>query len=83
MKGSTVPKNFDLGQITAPIILQFSPSDIFSNPEDINRLIAELYNSLNYIHNVHEKFNHVDFIWGMFAHDIVYKKTLWYFDQYH
>lgn len=83
-EGSEPPRNFDLLRITAPTIMHFAPTDVFASAIDINRLIAELKNCLAYVNNINQtEFNHVDFIWDPDAYELVYLKTIAFFDEHH
>lgn len=81
MHHSEVPGNFDLWRISVPISLHYSPMDRFTNPADIDRLMPLLNNSLVYSQTVHD-FNHVDFVNGIHAADVVYSEILKIFNDY-
>lgn len=68
------PKDFPIHQITAPISIHYSPTDPHTNPLDIEKLRLNLQNVIN-IQEINDvTFNHVDFIWGSYTHEIVYSR---------
>lgn len=83
-KGLSVPPDFQLHQISAPMSLHYSPVDTFTNPKDVNRLISKLNGSRDlYIQTVDQKpFNHLDFVWGIHANDLVYSEVLKFFKKH-
>lgn len=84
MTGLEIPPDFPLHRITAPISLHYSPVDSFTNPKDIERLIPQLNGTQDlYVQTVNEiKFNHVDWIWGIFANELVYSVILDFFEKH-
>lgn len=81
-EGSKIPPNFDLSRITTPLTLHYSPTDSFTNPKDVKRLISEL-RSLVYVQELTGKhFAHMDFLWGIHAADNIYSKVLRFFEMY-
>lgn len=82
MKGSKIPRNFDLSKVTTPLTLHYSPSDRFTNSRDIERLISELYHVV-YVQEINDKdFNHMDFVWSVFSASKVYSKIINFFELY-
>lgn len=83
MTGLEIPPDFPLHRITAPISLHYSPVDSFTNPKDIERLIPQLNGTKYlYVQTVDEiKFNHVDWIWGIRANELVYSVILDFFEN--
>lgn len=84
MKHWKIPNNFPLYRITAPISLHYSTVDSFTNPRDMYQLILLLNNTSDlYVHVIDSgQFNHVDFVWGLHATDIVYKKIVEFFAKH-
>lgn len=63
MEGSEIPPDFDLSRIDVPISLHYSPIDKFTNPTDVNRLIARLNHTVAFVQSV-DTHGHMDFVWG-------------------
>ncbi|XP_031629977.1 lipase 3-like [Contarinia nasturtii] len=83
MRGSTVPPDFNLSQIRAPISLHYSPNDILGDPKDVAKLIPKLNNCLARVQFVNQtKFNHYDFIWGIQAAELVYSNIMSFFNEH-
>lgn len=80
MEDENIPSNFELSKITTPLILHYSPLDRFTNQADIDRLIPQLNNSLIYVQRVDE-FNHIDFVMGNDAANIVFPEILQFFNM--
>lgn len=83
-KGSKVPCNFPLHKITASILLQYSTTDILSDAKDVEKLIPKLSGAKDLsVQKIHETpFNHIDFLWGIHASEIVYSKILNFFAKH-
>lgn len=70
------PSDFPLQNINIPIAVFYSPTDPHTDPEDINMLQASLTNVKGlHIEQVPE-FDHIDFVWGINAWDLVYRKII-------
>lgn len=80
-----IPNNFPLHHITAPLSIHYSTVDSFTNPRDMYQLIWLLNSTIDlHIQSIDNgQFNHVDFVWGLHAADIVYKDILQFFEKYH
>jgi len=68
------PKDFPIHRITAPISIHYSPTDPHTNTLDIEKLRSNLQNVIDVQEIIDVKFDHVDFIWGAHAHEIVYSR---------
>lgn len=73
-KLSKTPKNFPLHRITAPISIHYSPTDPHTNTLDIEKLKSNLRNVIDVQEINDVTFDHVDFIWGAYTHEIVYSR---------
>lgn len=71
---SKPPIDFPIGKITAPISIHYSPTDPHTNPTVIDKLTTKLTNVIDVQEITDVVFNHVDFIWGIHAHEIVYTR---------
>lgn len=71
---SKPPDNFPIQKITATISIHYSPTDPHTNPTVIEKLTKKLTNVID-VQEINDViFNHVDFIWGIHAHEIVYTR---------
>ena len=77
MYGTTVPNDFDFSRITVPLSIHYSPTDTFTHPKDVNRLISKLNHTLAMVQVIDSPhFCHADFIWGIQAAPIIYEKII-------
>ncbi|XP_065085043.1 lipase 3-like [Ochlerotatus camptorhynchus] len=73
--GSSTPPSYALDRITAPVALYFGANDLFLTLKDANRLADSLPNVvLKHLHP-NAKWNHIDFIYSIYAHR-VYRRVL-------
>lgn len=80
-----IPEDFPLFQITAPLSIHYSTYDSFTDPIDMNRLIAKLTNATSDLHvqKISDVvFNHADFTYGIHAADLVYSDILNFFAKH-
>lgn len=83
--GGPIPEDFPLFQITAPISMHYSTYDPFTDPIDVNRLIAKLRHAVSDLHvqKISDVvFNHADFTYGIHAADLVYSDILKFFAKH-
>lgn len=73
--GQGSPPDYDLGKITAPVYLFYSHNDWLSAETDVRRLYDELGNAQAKLLNTDEKFNHLDYVFGIDADTLVYDKV--------
>lgn len=85
MNGTTnetvIPSDFPLHQITVPISLHYSTIDKISNPKDVKKLISKLNGTTNLHVQENNRLNHIDFMWGKHAAEIVYSDIIKFFAQ--
>ncbi|XP_046599064.1 uncharacterized protein LOC107221024 [Neodiprion lecontei] len=74
--GSFRPPNYDLSKITAPVHLIYSDNDWMAAVKDVEQLHAELGNSVELYRVLDGKWNHLDFVWGINAKELVYDPIL-------
>lgn len=72
------PPKYNLKNVTAPVALIWAQNDWLADPEDIVYLASELPNLVLNIKMPLPDFNHMDFIWGIDADKLVYKRILKY-----
>lgn len=83
MDDTRISNDFNLSRINTPISLHYSPTDKFTNPKDVGRLISKLDHTLTYVQTIETpSFSHIDFIWGKCAANVVYSQILDLFAQY-
>lgn len=70
------PPHYNLSNIKAPIAFYYAKSDSVTVVEDISKLIKELPNVVKDYIVPYEKFNHVDFVLGVDAPELVYTEIL-------
>lgn len=82
--GTTVPSDFPLHQITVPISVHYSATDHLTDPTDVERLIPKLCGSRDlFVQKLNTSaFNHIDFVWGIHAAEVVYTKILNFFAKH-
>lgn len=73
---STSPPEYDLKKVTAPIALYYSPNDWLASIEDVQRLKNELPNVVKDFVVIKKEFNHMDFVWGIDAPELIYDEII-------
>lgn len=76
--------NFQLNQITVPIFIHYSTIDTLSDSTDVKQLITELTGSREfYVQTIDNgEFDHIDFVWGIHAADVVYSEIINFFANF-
>lgn len=74
--GMSRAPRYRVQRITLPIALLSANNDLVSSNEDVKRLYDELPNPIEHYKVPYEKFNHIDFLWGIDAPSLVYDKLL-------
>lgn len=82
MNGWNIPEDYPLSQISAPLSIHYSTADKIAAATDIEMLIPKLNNVVN-VQCIDGKFNHIDFLWGMYSASLVYSEILNIFKKYH
>ncbi|EFN62712.1 Lipase 1 [Camponotus floridanus] len=72
----TEPPNYNLSNITIPIVLFYADNDWLIDTEDVKKLYHSLPNVVDMYKVPWSKFNHVDFIWAKDAPKLVYDRIL-------
>ncbi|KAJ8675728.1 hypothetical protein QAD02_011514 [Eretmocerus hayati] len=80
---SRVPPKYDLSKIQVPIGLFYGDNDFISVPKNVARLYEEIPNKIGSIRVEHAHFNHIDFLWGIDAPKLVYRRLIELIDRYH
>jgi len=74
--GENYPPNYPLEQITAPVYLFYSHNDWLAAETDVLRLYDKLPNVLGKFLVADDKWNHLDYLWGIDVDVLVYNKVL-------
>lgn len=73
--GTIAPPDYNLANVKSRVILHYSDNDWLSSPIDVQRLHQLLPNSeMNHIPD--EKFEHMDFVWGMGTRSMLYEPII-------
>ncbi|XP_015520640.2 lipase 3-like [Neodiprion lecontei] len=70
------PPNYNLGRISAPVHLLYSDNDWMAAVSDVEKLYSELGNPVEKYRILDGKWNHLDFLWGINAKELVYNHIL-------
>jgi len=70
--GEKSPPDFDLTQITSPVYLMWGANDWMADPTDVAHLEPLLPNVIQYFEVDYAQWNHMDFLYGIDAHSLVY-----------
>ncbi|KAM3955558.1 lipase 1-like [Aphomia sociella] len=79
--GQPVPPSYDLSQITAPVYLHYSLSDVTTNYRDVYYLSEKLPNVIGLYQTERSSFTHRDFVWATDAREQVYDKIVRLMDE--
>jgi lysosomal acid lipase/cholesteryl ester hydrolase len=74
--GSSEPPSYNLQNISAPVALFYAQNDWLAGYQDVKKLYMALpaQSAKGLIKVAFDNFNHVDFLWGVDAPELVYKK---------
>ncbi|EZA61581.1 Lipase [Ooceraea biroi] len=78
---ATEPPDYKLANIKLPMLLFYSDNDWLASVADVKRLVYSLTNKVTVYHVPFPNFNHLDYIWGKDAPELVYQKLLQYMKQ--
>lgn len=70
--GSSVPPNYPLKSIIAPVFLHYGDNDKLTVPQDVRRVNMQLGNSMGLFRVPFNNWNHLDFIYGSSAKSLLY-----------
>ncbi|XP_049530888.1 lipase 3-like [Anopheles darlingi] len=81
--GRVTPPVYDLDNISTPIALFYANNDWLAGPLDVANLFNRLHRtSIGMFKIPNDNFNHVDFLWGNDAPEVVYKQLLMLMQRY-
>lgn len=78
--GQNTPPDYDLTNVTVPVVLFYSPKDWLSDPQDVLTLKRHLPNVNGLIFL--EDFTHIDYIYASDAVDFIYSKIIRSIDNF-
>lgn len=70
------PKDYNLSKVTAPVYLICGRNDWLSDLRDVKKLYSMLPNVAGTLIVKDEKWNHLDFMYGIDAPELVYKYVI-------
>jgi pimeloyl-ACP methyl ester carboxylesterase len=70
--GMKDPPQYDLSKLNVPTVLYSGTNDWLADPKDVARLVSEMNPEYLVDHIVVDGYAHLDFVWGMHAHTLVY-----------
>ncbi|KAJ8675726.1 hypothetical protein QAD02_011512, partial [Eretmocerus hayati] len=76
------PPEYNISKISVPIAIYWAENDFLSRPADVVRLYEKLEKKIGLFKIEDPKFNHEDFIWGIGAPELVYKRLLEVMEEY-
>ncbi len=79
--GQPHPPDYRLARVTVPVALMWSDNDWLADPRDVEALFA-LPNLVDNYRVPMQKFNHIDFIWGVDADKLVFKRIFKLFGRF-
>lgn len=74
------PPDYDLSKITAKVYLIYSKTDFLSNDIDVEKLYVDLPNAEKFL--ITDQFSHVDYLYGIYANELVYKHIITWANTY-
>ncbi|XP_055590845.1 lipase 3-like [Uranotaenia lowii] len=81
--GQAKPPSYDLEAIRTPVALFYANNDWLAGPNDVANLFNRLSQSAIGMFKVpNDNFNHVDFLWGNDAPEVVYKQLVMLMQRY-
>ncbi|KMQ93564.1 lipase 3-like protein [Lasius niger] len=74
--GSTQPPKYNLERVKIPVAIFYGDNDFLTHYEDVQKLVNRLPNVIEVKKVPHEKFNHIDFLWGRDARTLLYNRIV-------
>lgn len=70
------PPDYIISNVRAKVALHYSINDWLATPEDVEKLHQRLPNVVGKFKVNYAEFNHLDFVWGINARELLYNKCL-------
>lgn len=70
------PPDYKISNIRVPVAAYYAEADSLSTPRDVYTLLGQLPNVIESYLVPHKKFNHIDFLWGVDAPKLLYKRLI-------
>uniref|UniRef100_A0A2P2I6Z9 Lipase n=1 Tax=Hirondellea gigas TaxID=1518452 RepID=A0A2P2I6Z9_9CRUS len=80
--GQLTPTEYDLTKVRTPIALFVGLNDYLADRRDVDKLNSLLPNVIRYKFLNYPRYNHLDFIWGKHAAELVYVDIIGLFNKY-
>lgn len=81
--GQALPPSYSLERISTPVALFYANNDWLAGPVDVANLFNRLTKtSIGMFKVPNDNFNHVDFLWGNDAPEVVYKQLVMLMQRY-
>ncbi|CAH1800123.1 unnamed protein product [Owenia fusiformis] len=74
------PPVYDASKLNVPTYIWYSNNDWLADPQDVQILLDDIHQTVRYVREL-EKWNHLDFIWGMDAPQEVYYDIIKFLDN--
>ncbi|CAG0923224.1 unnamed protein product [Notodromas monacha] len=81
--GTLSPPEYSIESVTSPVIAFWGNNDWLAEPVDVEWLTTRLPNLIKSIRVPFDKFNHLDFLWGIDAPQLVYDPILEMMQAFH
>ena len=80
--GQDTPPEYSLEVINVPIASYWSQNDWLAQPSDVLRFLTRIPNSILSYEVPFEQWNHLDYLWGIDAKDILYPQVIEAMDDF-
>jgi len=74
--GVDPPPQYDLSKVTAPVAIYWGQNDWLVQEPDVYRFANAMPNLVKIQRVNHDKWNHVDFVWGIDADTLLYNPIM-------
>lgn len=74
--GRFSPPDYILENVSAKVALHYGSNDWLTVPADVDRLDTDLPNVIGKFLVKFPEFNHLDFVWGIDARELLYNKVI-------
>ena len=74
--GQPTPPMYEITAFQVPVALFYGGHDALADPKDVEIILSQLPEQLITYTQLYPAYDHIDFIWGLDAHVILYPKVL-------